>query len=267
MRKVISVLLLLLMLVSCKDAGIGKSRDKLYSAAGEYFDGVIINIDGNSLIVGPYDGEEIKMSADKVSVYVDNVDKFKTGDSIRVLYDGEIMETYPVKVKNPAEVYLLSEISLEGPKYEVCYANHTDSASLYLGSLNRDKMYESKYLHLPVYKFDDNSALEGFRKNFEDDLTFDQGYDDIPSFDELTKKYDDGYFKDNSLIVCYVSSGSGSNRYGVKKIYNDGHNFRITITQTISPEVGTCDMAGWMIFVEVSKDEIKNTEEFDCILN
>ncbi len=265
-RKIICILLMLLLLASCEKTGGGKSRDVMYSATGPYFDGQVVEISKNSLMVEPFDGQRVKNGADSIEVSVDNVSKFKTGDEVRVLYDGKIMEIYPAKASGVNGVYLLSEISLSVPRYEVCYANHTDSAAVYLGSLNKDKMYESKSLHLPIYKFDDRSALDGFRKNFDEDLTFDSGYDEILSFDEIAAGYDEKYFEDNSLLVCYVSSSSGSNRYGVKEIYNDGTYFRITVTQTNSPEVGTCDMAGWLVWLEVSKSDIQTVREFDCIM-
>ncbi|MBR6800560.1 MAG: hypothetical protein IKM61_02270 [Eubacteriaceae bacterium] len=152
------------------------------------------------------------------------------------------------------------------PAYEVCYVNYSGSAEIYLGSLNKDKMYESRNLHLPVYKFDDLSSLSNFRKNFDGDLSFDMGYDDVPSFDGLMEKYDEEYFSENSLIACYVQSGSGSYRYGVKETYNDGENFIITVTCINSPEVGTCDMAGWLVVMSVPEDEVSSCTVFDAVM-
>ncbi len=266
MKRIIAVLLIMLSLCSCGKTG-GDSSDKTYySATGPYFDGVIVDINENILTVKPDDDYGVSLSADKIEVSVESVDKYKTGDSVRVHYDGKIMETYPARAHGVSEVYLLEEISLALPKYEVCYVNYCDTIDIYFASLNRETMYYSNALHLPIYKFDDLSQLAGFRKSFEDHLAFDQSYDEVPSFDELTAKYDEDFFAENSLIACYVTSGSGSDRYGVKEIYNDGTNFRITVTATYSPEVGTCDMAGWLIFTEVSKEDIKNVTTFDCVM-
>ena len=59
------------------------------------------------------DPNEIK-SADKISVSLDSISTipiptFSVGDRVRVIYNGEIAETYPAKINKAFGVYLLSD--------------------------------------------------------------------------------------------------------------------------------------------------------------
>ncbi len=59
------------------------------------------------------DSDELK-TAGKIAVSLDVVSKvpvpeFQTGDWVRVVYNGEIAETYPAKISNVFAIYLLSE--------------------------------------------------------------------------------------------------------------------------------------------------------------
>ena len=68
----------------------------------------------NNIVVKPdEDFNEIK-SADQISVSLDvistiPVPTFKTGDRVRVVYNGEIAETYPAQINHVFAFYLLSE--------------------------------------------------------------------------------------------------------------------------------------------------------------
>lgn len=149
--------------------------------------------------------------------------------------------------------------------WQSAYANYSGDVKLFASGLNADKMYESKELHLPIYKFDDRKKLIDFRDDLDDILTFDQGYDEIPSFDDAVEKYDEDFFENNCLFIVYVQAGSGSHRYGVSEIYSD-LTFQVRITELNSPEVVTCDMAGWFIMVEVNKEDIKGCVNFDAVM-
>lgn len=70
--------------------------------------------------------------------------------------------------------------------------------------------------------------------------------------DEILNKYDEEFFKEKSLAVKYISVNSGS--ITIDKVYGiiDGEKIKITY-QEKRPEVGTMDMSGYFLIVEVSK--------------
>ncbi len=275
--KRIAILLLSIMLLSLSGCGSDNTGDTCtetpYLANGPYFDGTVIEVSADKLLIAPFEDDDARKCSDRISVSFQNADRFSEGDEVRVHSDGTFRETYPATASGVTGVYLLSEITVKNPEdtaifheWQSAYANYSGDYQLHAGSLNSEKMYESKELHLPVYRFDDGKKLMKFRNNFKDVLTFDHGYDEIPSFDDAVLKYDEEFFGENSLFIVYVQSGSGSNRYGVKDIYCDGTNFQIRITETYSPEVCTCDMAGWFIMAEVSKSDIAGCENYDAIM-
>ena len=136
----------------------------------------------------------------------------------------------------------------------------------FVGGLNAKKMAISSVKHLPIYKFDTLSDITNF-KQLRDSFTFDQGYDEIPSFNETLAKYDESFFKENSLMVVYVPANSGSYRYGVNSIFCNETAFCVHIEQTNNPEICTQDMSGWFISIAVPDSMIEDCTEFDADLN
>lgn len=136
----------------------------------------------------------------------------------------------------------------------------------FVGGLNAKKMAISSVKHLPIYKFDTLNDITNF-KQLRDSFTFDQGYDEIPSFNETLAKYDESFFEENSLMVVYVPANSGSYRYGVNNIFCNGTAFCVHIEQTNNPEICTQDMSGWFISIAVSDSMIEDCTEFDADLN
>lgn len=148
----------------------------------------------------------------------------------------------------------------------VSYANWVEGNEIFFGALNRDKLAVNSVQHLPIYKFDTLEELNGF-KEFAEEFTLDGGYDEIPSFNETTAKYDETFFAENTLMLVYVSASSGTYRFGVSSVYCDGKYFCIHVEQTNHPEIVTCDMAGWFVTVAVPDDMVSGCAEFDADLN
>ncbi len=127
-------------------------------------------------------------------------------------------------------------------------------------------MIISSVRHLPVYKLDTLEDLNRFKESYKDILTLDQGYDEVPSFNEVTASYDNSFFADRSLILAYVEASSGSFRYAIQNVSYGGSTFCLNVVQTNHPEVGTTDMAGWFVIAEVLDSDIANITEFDATL-
>ena len=87
-------------------------------------------------------------------------------------------------------------------------------------------------------------------------------------FLDACDKYDEAYFEKQILVMVLLEEGSGSTRHNVDnvKLGTDGKLY-IGI-RTISPEVGTCDMAEWHIFVEPEESiDVKSEDDVIVLIN
>lgn len=69
--------------------------------------------------------------------------------------------------------------------------------------------------------------------------------------------FDAAFFADNRLVVIPRSTGSGSVRFSAR-IEKTSDGVKITPVGTM-PEVGTADMADWLVLVSLSKAEFSGT--------
>lgn len=148
--------------------------------------------------------------------------------------------------------------------FQVSYANWTDDSRIYSNALNNNTFAISSTIHLPIYKFASTEELNNFKQTFAEVLTMDGRYDESPSFNEATAQYDDDFFSENSLMLVYVTAGSGSLRFRLNCYYCDGKSFVAHIEQTNNPEIFTEDMAGWFITIPVPDTLIADCDTFDA---
>ena len=74
----------------------------------------------------------------------------------------------------------------------------------------------------------------------------DSGAVPIPGLEKLTETYADAYFADHSLLLVLIREGSGSISHEIVSVSAD------TVTvRRIVPEAGTCDMAEWLLVIEL----------------
>ena len=131
-------------------------------------------------------------------------------------------------------------------------------------ALNASKLGESKSRNLPIYKFDTLSDLEKFKSDFGGKNGFNSDWDEVPSFNDATKSYDEDFFEIYTLMLVYVEASSGSYRFGFKDVTIDGNDFCIHVEQTNRTLFGTTDMAGWFITVAVPDSMVANITEFNA---
>ena len=148
---------------------------------------------------------------------------------------------------------------------KVAYANWTDNDKIYSSCLNAGKLLISSVRHFPVYKLDTKDDLNQFRDSFQEILTFDRGYNEIPSFNEAVSEYDDSFFAEHSLILAYVTAGSGSLRFDIRDVCRDDSSLCLNVVQTNHPEAGTADMAGWLVMAEVLDKELESVTDYDAV--
>ena len=150
-------------------------------------------------------------------------------------------------------------------KTYVAYANWAEGGMM-RDCLNGEKMIISSVHHLPVYRLDTLNDLNGFRERYQDVLTPNHGWNEVPSFNEIASSYDDSFFDEHALILAYVEAGSGSFRYAIQNVSWDGSALCLDVIQTNHPEAYTDDMAGWFVIAEVSDSDIAGVTEFDARL-
>ena len=83
----------------------------------------------------------------------------------------------------------------------------------------------------------------------------------------LVKKYDSAFFAEYALIpVAITFSPSGSIKYEVTHAMHYGNRLTVVVSKTI-PEMGTCDVAEWLLLAEVKKSDITDIKSFGMKLN
>ncbi len=138
---------------------------------------------------------------------------------------------------------------------------------IYRGALNASKLDLNDVRHLPVYKFDTFEELEKFKSDFGGESGFNFGWDEVQSFNDATRYYDESFFSRHTLMLVYVDTGSGSYRFGFKDISFNENNLCININQTNNPQECTDDMAAWFITVIVPDRLIIEGSDFDAVLD
>lgn len=90
-------------------------------------------------------------------------------------------------------------------------------------------------------------SLEAYLDQFGSNAFNSQG-SSIPNekLEALKEAYDEEFFRTRRLLCVVVESGSGSNRYEIADVFRDG--VRVSM---YAPEIGTADMAAWLLTAEV----------------
>ena len=89
------ILFLLVMVVGC-----GKETEQ---KKNPYFQATVLEVKENSILVEPFEGEQELTSVDRISVSTDvisiqEVPEMEEGTEVRVVYNGEIAESYPAQI-------------------------------------------------------------------------------------------------------------------------------------------------------------------------
>ena len=150
------------------------------------------------------------------------------------------------------------------PIFKTAWINYSEDQRILGNCLNAWTMVISSVRHLPIFKFDSKSELEAFMSEYADSFTFDQRYNEIPSFSEAVAAYGEDFFATHSLLCVYMVSGSGSFRFGVRDVQIKDTTLNVLVEQTNTPEVGTDDMAGWLLIVEQSKADLAGIKVYDA---
>ena len=173
-----------------------------------------------------------------------------------------------------AFLFLLSAAGCGGKPIDTTWMEDPDttvsrvssSEALDPGALNEDRMTISSVLHFPIYKFDTLEELTQFKDSLDYPEMLSFAYDEVPPFNEVTAKYDEAFFSENTLLLVYVVASTGTYRFAVDTITGDGTGLCVHIVETTHAEVVTDDMAGWFITVAVPDSAAATYTEFDAVL-
>ena len=146
------------------------------------------------------------------------------------------------------------------------WAGWSGEASLYVGALNSDKLQINHTRHLPIYVFKSEAELDSFINEMDEHLSMDEPRDEVPAFTETAAKYDEEFFKDNSLVLVYVTSGSWNTRYSATGFHCDGESFVLKIKETTNTDFGDTAMGGWFVTVVTANSLIDGCSQFDAYL-
>ena len=170
--------------------------------------------------------------------------------------------------ENANNEHLSSTQNTSEQSYDVVlsYANWTEDESIYSNSLNIGGMQTNNLLHLPIYKFDTLNDLEQFKVNFGEILTMDAGWDEVPSFNDATQKYDKVFFEENTLILVYVPANNSTHRFGLSGIGLDDTQCHIHLEETTGAEEVDTAMAGYFLTVALPDRYIAKCRAFDATI-
>lgn len=76
------------------------------------FEATVLEIGDNYFLAEPMEGSWERNSADRIEVYIKNIDSDsepQVGDVIEIIYNGEIMETYPAGLGEVYEIKVVKE--------------------------------------------------------------------------------------------------------------------------------------------------------------
>ena len=172
-----------------------------------------------------------------------------------------ISTTAAVTTAAPAPI--LPENLLDPQQYQVtvCYSNYYDAPAVFQKSVNARNKTDFNH---PVFVFESAAELARFEQEFSGCFTFGQGYDEMPSFNDVKGTYDEAFFEGNAMILVYVESGSGSERFGIKEILFDDTSMLLHTEELNNPFVVTDDLAGWFLMVTLPRELISGITSFDA---
>jgi len=68
---------------------------------------------------------------------------------------------------------------------------------------------------------------------------------------EVFSSYNAAFFENNALLLVTDTVGSGSTQISIDSVIIDGNTASVTLLRTMPADVGTTDMATWLLWAEV----------------
>ena len=194
-------------------------------------------------------------------------DQIQTGDKLLVFHDA-VEETYPARTDAYYAIRLemgtiddipdkvIANLSMLG------WLNNLSYTPLKPSEGERRVPFQAQcvYTHSPsdvshsvtVIRSTDelHDYYEAHKEAFDLERREDSTSDYDLGFLDVCDKYDAAYFEDRILLLVRIGTGSGSHRFRVTDVLVSEDGTLTADIATLVPAVGTCDMAGWHIFIE-----------------
>jgi len=119
---------------------------------------------------------------------------------------------------------------------------------------------------VPIFKLNTLEELEQFKQDFYELMDVSDVAKYTP-LGEMTDGYDEAFFEENTLMLVYFATSSGSYDFDVESVHTDGNTFCIYVKCTNPEGAITCDVAGWLVSVAVPDSVVAECTEFDAVLS
>lgn len=208
-----------LLLMFCIITLTGCNRD-INKETETSFRAQVLEVYEDSLLVSPLDGEDILRSSDKIAFSTKDLSDLgaEVGDTVIVVYTGDIMESYPAQI-NAIGLNLLSEIQISNvPNVEMTVNESTVTATgLKLTIVDNNEI---------AFVYGEWYSIERYEHNtwLEQPVVIEGDY----GFDDIGYMVTDGKVEfDIDWEWLYGSLTAGKYRI-LKSIYDNGTNLYIT---------------------------------------
>jgi len=189
-----------------------------------YFFGKIIKSEVSYIIVEPNEDEEIRKSADKISIDLGKFNDgiYKIGTNVKITYDGSIMESYPAQVR-------AKKIELKSTEnFEILFYDKQQMESYKIYTI-LDKSETDKY-NYNIYGYDGSVNI---RIDGRDDSLRNALLQNKITMEEIIAKankdfpnatsYDDGgsieyHYENYTIIKCHTLDGNRDVYIGTKDL-------------------------------------------------
>lgn len=239
---------------------------KEHFPAPHAFYATVTEVRENSLLVDGFDTNELNYRYEFSLVLGENtalllgeneisLDQIRVGDPVLVAYTGAIQECYPARIANVRSVTVCRTLPPEGEQSFrsefVRIDGSGDNGTLFSPG---DANYWGT---LPLRVFTDKEGLQTFLAELVASESCMNGgiWNQSDLFTRFPGDYDDEFFKDKTLILIYISENSGSNTHRIRHCSVENGVCTVAV-ETVVPESGDCDMAGWVAAVAVDKESV-----------
>lgn len=237
--------------------------DEFAGAGSDFYKPAYAKALGEALISEGYDTKFVKVLdsdvlADDVSNLVlngvDNIYLYKYSDEESLLKHQDSPVDAPVLNVPTVWADLTNLVAIE-------YGGSDEKiisllSSVYSAELKEIPVHSIVYYRNSYYDEDyGNDLVEVIESLDELNAYYEQNKDKYGFNDtwvDATADYTAEWFEGNVLVMAKLIEGSGSISHEVTGVKKSGNNISVSIKR-ITPEIGTCDMAGWHVMMGISK--------------
>lgn len=204
---------------------------------------------------------------EKIEQTTENTEVYTTVTRIAEEHSTELFSKHTLPVTTKPEVTRPTYYPVDF-KSTVSWAGYNpDGGDILL--VNAEITHWSSYSdrsHHSVAEFKTAEGFEKFVKAASDDFQFGSTWDELQSFEQTSSVYNESFFEKNVLYLIYVSDVTTSVRFEVDMVARQGKSMVILVDKLV-PEAHDDLMGGWLIAVEVSKDDLGDTNSVDALVS